>query len=118
MPEQVVKVFTRQISNGPISMWATLYLNTEGGKIAGWLCDAWTAAGTSGAERLPPRLHWLSREDNRFYRVALDIPVVGRSAMKLGAIDTEIEKRRETFIRATLALWENEYFTTQGVDVS
>ena len=29
MPEQVVKVFTRRTSDGQISMWGTLHLNTQ-----------------------------------------------------------------------------------------
>ncbi len=118
MPEQVVKVFTRRTSDGQISMWGTLHLNTQGGRLAGWLCDAWTESGTSGVDVLRPRLHWLSKEDDRFHLVKLEIPVVGRSSIALGPIDEQIEARREAFMRATLSQWENEYFTTQGVSVS
>jgi len=99
-------------------MWGTLHLNTQGGTLAGWLCDSWTEAGASAAEALLPRLHWLSKEDDRFHLVQLDIPVVGTAAVRLGPVDTGIEPRREEFMRTTLAQWENEYFTTQGVHVS
>ncbi|MGC1416126.1 MAG: hypothetical protein WA817_12635 [Candidatus Acidiferrum sp.] len=118
MPEQLVKVLTRRTTDGQISTWATLHLNTQGGTIAGWLCDAWTEAGTSGADVLLPRLHWLSKDDDRFHLVQLDIPVAGFASITLGPADENIEPRRERFMRDTLAQWENEYFTTQGVQVS
>ena len=118
MPEQLVKVFSRRISEGQISMWGTLHLNAQGGNLAGWLCDSWTEAGTSGADVLLPRLHWLSKEDDRFHLVQLEIPNVGGTSIKLGPIDRDIEPRREAFMRATLAQWEDEYFSTQGVQVS
>jgi hypothetical protein len=117
MSERLVKVLTRRTTDGQLSMWGTLHLNTQGGKLAGWLCDAWTEAGTSGTDVLLPRLHWLSRDDDRFHRVQLEIPVVGLASITLGPIDTEIEPRREAFMRATLAQWENEYFTSEGVQV-
>ena len=118
MAQQLVKVLTRSTTDGQISMWATLHLNTQGGTIAGWLCDAWTGAGTPGTDVLLPRLHWLSKEDDRFHSVQLNIPVAGSTSIMLGPIDEDIEPRRETFLRETLAQWENEYFTTQGVHVS
>ena len=118
MPEQLVKVLTRRTTDGQISMWATLHLNTQAGKLEGWLCDAWTEAGTSASNVLLPHLHWLSKEDDRFHLVQLDIPVVGASSIRIGPVDENIEPRREAFLRATLAQWENEYFTTQGVHVS
>lgn len=118
MPERLVKVLTRQTSEGQISMWGSLHLNTEGGRLAGWLCDSWTQAGTSGVDALLPRLHWLSKEDDQFHLVQLGIPVVGNSSIKLGPIDEKIEPRREAFMRAVLAQWESEYLTNQGVDCS
>ena len=99
-------------------MWGTLHLNTQGGKLAGWLCDAWTEAGTSGKDVLMPRLHWLSKDDDKFHLVRLEIPVAGRASITLGPVDTDIEPRREAFMRVTLSEWENEYFTSQGVSVS
>lgn len=118
MAEQLLKVLSRRTSEGQISMWGTLHLNAQGGKVAGWLCDSWTEPGTSAADLLLPRLHWLSKEDDRFHLVKLDIPAVGMSSIALGPVDTEIEPRREAFMRAMLAQWENEYFTAQGVHVS
>jgi len=118
MPEQMVKVLTRRVTVGQISMWGTLHLNPQGGTLAGWLCDCWTEAGTDSAEVLLPRLHWLSKEDNRFHLVHLEIRDAGNSSITLGQVDAEIEPRREAFMRVTLAQWENEYFATQGVQVS
>jgi hypothetical protein len=99
-------------------MWGTLHLNLEGGRIAGWLCDAWTEAGTPAPEVLLPRLYWLNKEDDRFHRVMLDIPFVGASTLNLGPIDSDLEPRREVFMRVTLARWEDEYFKTQGISVT
>jgi hypothetical protein len=117
MPERAVKVLSRRLSDGQISMWGTLHLNVQGGTIAGWLCDSWTE---SNPDELPlkPRLHWLSKEDDRFHRVQIDIPVAGFSSINIGPVDEDIEARREAFLRTTLAQWENEYFTTQGVNIA
>lgn len=118
MAEQLVKVLTRSVTVGQISMWGTLHLNAQGGRLAGWLCNSWTEAGTSGVDVLLPRLYWLSKDDEKFHSVKLDIPVAGAGSITLGPVDTNIEPRREAFMRVTLAQWENEYFTTQGVHVS
>lgn len=99
-------------------MWGILHLNSNGGRLAGWLCDSWTEAGASASEVLLPRLCWLSKEDDKFYLAYLNIPFVGNSKLELGDVDKDIEPRREAFMRAALAEWENEYFTTQGVQVT
>lgn len=118
MSERLVKVFTRRTTEDHISMWGTLHLNADGGRLAGWLCDAWTEAGTPAADILLPRLHWFNKEDEQFHRAYIDIPVVGISSIKIGPVDNEIEPRRRRFMLDTLAQWENEYLTTQGVHVS
>ena len=118
MPEQLVKVFTRRISEGQVSMWGTLHLNAQGGRLAGWLCDSWTEAGTPAADVLLPRLHWFNKEDEQFHLAKIDIPVVGAASIAIGPVDAEIEPRRKQFMLVTLAQWENEYLTTQGVHVS
>ena len=118
MAEQLVKVLTRRTTSGQISMWGTLHLNTHGGTLAGWLCDSWTEAGTAAGDVLLPRLHWLSKEDDRFHLALLDIPITGTALIKVGAVDDSIESRRERFVRTVLAEWEKEYFATQGVQIS
>lgn len=118
MPEQLVKVFTRRTTEGHISMWGTLHLNAQGGRLGGWLCDSWTEAGTPAADVLLPRLHWFSKEDGQFHLAKIDIPVVGFASITIGPVDEQIEPRRKQFMLVTLAQWENEYFTTQGVHVS
>jgi hypothetical protein len=118
MAERLVKVRTFQTSDGLVSMWGTLHFNAHGGTVAGWLCDSWTESGTPYPDVLRPRLHWLSKEDNKFHLVKLDIPVAGIGSIALGRVDTDIEPRREKFMRDTLAKWENEYFTSEGVDIS
>jgi hypothetical protein len=118
MPERLVKVFTKRTTVGQISMWGTLHLNAQGGRLAGWLCDSWTESGTSGSDALSPRLHWLSKEDNEFHLVKLDIPSFGTSSVAMGPVDPNMEPRRAAFLRSTLAQWEDEYFASQGVQFS
>jgi hypothetical protein len=118
MAEQLVKVLTRRTTEEQISMWGTLHLNAQAGRLAGWLCDSWTEAGATGRDALLPRLYWLSKEDDLFHFVKLEIPVAGNASITLGPVDANIEPRRERFMRATLAQWENEYLTTQSVHVS
>jgi len=117
MPERVVKVLSRRFSDGQISMWGTLHLNTQGGTIAGWLCDSWTEVSP---DKLPlmPRLYWLSKEDDRFHRVHIEIPIAGSSSITIGPVDESIERDREAFLRTTLTRWENEYITSEGVNIS
>jgi hypothetical protein len=115
---RLVKVFNRRTTEGNISMWGTLHLNLEGGRLSGWLCDSWTESVVSAAELLMPRLYWFDQDDKKFHHVRLDIPVAGFGSITLGPIDPDIEPRREKFMRETLAQWENEYFNTQGVQIS
>jgi hypothetical protein len=115
--ERLVKVLTRRITSGQISMWGTLHINPVGGKFGGWLCDSWTEAGTSGADVLLPCLHWLSKEDGKFHFVKLDIPITGIASIMLGPVDAEIEPRREAFMRATLSQWEDEYLASESVQI-
>jgi hypothetical protein len=118
MPEQLVKVLTRRATAEQISMWGTLHLNAQGGKLAGWLCDSWTEAGTPAADVLLPQLHWFNKEDEQFHFVKVDIPVAGAATITIGPVDEEIDTRRKEFLLTMLAQWENEYLTTQGVHVS
>ena len=117
MPEQLVKLLTRRTTAGPISMWGTLHLDIREEKLAGWLCNSWTEAGVSSSEVLLPRIHWLNKNDNRFYLAKLTIPTAGNASVMLGPVDENIEPRRESFMRETLAQWENEFFTEQGVQL-
>jgi|ERR1700733_7401901 len=118
MPEHLIKVLTRSVTAEGISMWGSLHLNAQGGKLAGWLCDSWTTTREPGAAVLLPRIFWLNREDNNFYRVWLDIPVVGSASIKLGPVDEDIEPLRNKFMRDMLAQWENEYLSENGVQIA
>ena len=55
---------------------------------------------------LLPRVYWLSKDDDKFHRVMLDIPVVGASTLTLGPVDQELEPRRENFMRHTCPMGE------------
>src|SRR5690242_17912935 len=114
MSERLVNILSRSATDGHISMWATLHLNTQGGRFAGWLCDSWTEAGAPSADVLLPRLHWLSKEDDQFHLAKLNIPVAGTGSIEIGPIDEKIEPRRAAFLRAKLSQWENEYLSDQG----
>jgi hypothetical protein len=118
MPDQLIKVMTRSITAEGISMWGTLHMNAQGGRLAGWLCDSWTTTREPGTAVLLPRIYWLNKEDDRFYRAQIDIPVVGASSIKLGPVDEQIEPLRDRFLRGMLAQWENEYLSQNCVEVS
>jgi hypothetical protein len=118
MPERLVKVASRSATVGQMSMWGTLHLSLVGGKLGGWLCDSWTVAGASASEVLLPRLHWLGKDDDKFHLAMLDIPVTGVASINVGPIDTEIEPRREAFMRSTLQQWENEYLASESVQIT
>lgn len=118
MAERLVKVLNRRTTDGKMSMWGTLHLNAEGRSIAGWLCDSWTEAGVSASEVLLPRLYWLNKEDDQLYTAFIEIPVVGVATIARGPVDKTIEPRREAFIRAMLAQWENEFLSSNEVRLS
>jgi hypothetical protein len=60
---------------------------------------------------LLPRLHWLSKEDDKFHHlVKLDIPVAGNASIVLGPVDANMEPRREKFIPEMLSQRENDTY--------
>ena len=91
-------------------MWGTLHINRVGGKAVGWLVDTWTEKGVE--LRLRPRMHWVPREDGKFYRVHLTIDA--RSSITIAEEDTDIESYRAAFITSTLATWEQEWLEEQS----
>jgi hypothetical protein len=111
--KQVLGVLTRDAAVGQTRMWGTLYIDPTNGTPAGWLCNSWTEGCTSAADVLQPEIHWLSKEDGKFYRMRLNIPFVGPSAIEVFGEDKEIDPRREAFIRATIAGWEDEYLRSR-----
>ena len=118
MSDRLMKVLTRRTSNGQISMWGTLHVSATGATRGGWLCDSWTEAGTSAAHMLQPRVHWLDKKDNKFYVAHINISLGSIAELQIGPLDMEIEPRRESFLRTTLAKWEDEYLLSDGVQVS
>lgn len=105
MVEQLSKVLSRTaaVADG-ISMWCSLHTD-RGGKLAGWLVDTWTERNVE--PHLRPKLHWIPRADGKFYVAHLRIDF--RSALIISDEDTDMERHRAEFIKATLALWEEQW---------
>ena len=102
---QIEKVLSRSTTAADISMWATLHVSRPDGKAIGWLVDSWGV-------HLRPRMNWISREEDKFYRVYVTIDT-GRNSISIREEDTDIEPLRAAFIRATLETWEQEWIAQQ-----
>jgi hypothetical protein len=107
---QIEKIFSRSTSDKNIAMWGTLHVARPGGELVGWLVDSWTLWGIG--PRLRPKMHWVPREDGKFYLVHLSIGP--RSSISIEGEDTEIEPQRAEFITSTLAKWEQEWIEEQS----
>jgi hypothetical protein len=86
-------------------MWGTLHVNSQNRKLLGWIVDSWTEAGIE--PHLRPRMLWVSREDGKLYNMKLEIDF--RSVTNVFDEATDVEPHRAAFIKATLALWEQEW---------
>jgi len=102
---QIEKVLSRTTTAADVSMWATLHVSRPDGKAIGWLVDSWGV-------HMRPRMNWISREEDKFYRVYVTIDT-GRNSISIREEDTDIEPRRAAFIRATLEMWEQEWVDQQ-----
>ena len=98
------QVFSRSIAAPAISMSGHLFADTRSGAILGWLVNSWTERGITPP--LHPKMHWLPKEDDKFHHAMLKLDYL---ALEPHGEDTGIEPHRASFIRATLALWEQEY---------
>lgn len=101
---QLAKVLSRSTTRSGNSMWGTLHTD-ESGAMVGWVVDSWTERGATLP--LQPQMHWVAKEDGKFYRMRFNIDF--RSSIEVFGEDTDIEPKRAEFIRATLATWEREY---------
>jgi hypothetical protein len=108
-----LRVLKRRTAVGNTCMWGTLYIDPIGASYGGWLCDSWTDRGASAADMLQPEMHWLAKEDGKFHRVRM-----GTGGVEVFGVDTEIEPRREAFMRSTLAEWEQEYLDAEAERLS
>ena len=90
-------------------MSGQLYTSVQTGAILGWLVITRTERGVMPP--LNPKMHWVWKEDGKL-RGAIRQMDYG-VAQSLDE-DTEIEPHRAAFIRATLALWEQEYLETKS----
>lgn len=104
MPEQMERVLSRKTGVGTISMWGTLHVNRQNRKLLGWIVDSWTEAGIE--PHLRPRMLWVSRGDGKFYNMGLEIDL---TVARVFDEATDVEPHRAAFIKATLAMWEQEW---------
>jgi len=107
--ELVEKIYSRTTSVGNISMWGTLHVSRQTGKIKGWLTDSWSQGGPP---YLHPKLYWLTKPDYKFHHVRLNIDY--RSTIELGPEETDVEPERAAFIRTTLGQWEQDWLEDQS----
>jgi hypothetical protein len=104
-PEQAERILSRRTVGGSISMWGTMHVNRHNRRVVGWIVDTWTESGIE--PHLTPRMLWVSREDGKFHNMGLQVDV--RSVIRVFDEATNIEPHRAAFIKATLALWEQEW---------
>jgi hypothetical protein len=105
---QIENVETRSIASEAVTMWGMLHVSRPDGTVAGWLVNSWS---TSNEHRLPIRMHWVPKDDGKFYRVKLSLEP--RLSILQREEDTDIESHRAAFITVTLALWEQEWMDAQ-----
>jgi hypothetical protein len=97
-------VFSRSIVAPAISMSGHLFADTRTGAALGWLVNTWTERGVMPP--LNPKMHWVSNEDGKLRHAMMRLDYL---ALEPHGVDTEVEPHRAAFIRATLALWEQEH---------
>jgi len=91
-------------------MSGSLYLNRLNGTVSGWVANTWT--GPAGTPHLPPRMYWVANESGKLYDMRIRVDTL--SVMEMGGEATGVEPDRAAFIRATLAMWEQEYLEQQA----
>jgi hypothetical protein len=110
---QLVNVLSRHTVHPAITMWGVLHTNQLTGAVVGWTVDTWSERGVIPS--LPPKMHWVPKKDGKPCRVLLNVDYrsspedIDGSALEVFGEDIKIEPERAAFIRATLAIWEQEY---------
>lgn len=97
----------RSATNPNVKMWGMHHIDAESGEVVGWLFNSWTERGVS--PYLPVKLHWLAKDNNKLQRAILNFD---SHTIDL-CDDGEPEPYRETFIRSTVSVWEEEYMGEQ-----
>src|ERR1700722_15714310 len=105
---RLVKVVSRRATEGNKSMWGTLHFSPAGSEGSGWLCDSWTEFAPNASEALRPKMYWLSRDDDKFHHVRIDIPIAGESTISVGPVDAFIKPSGEAFMRAHTKKWKEK----------
>jgi hypothetical protein len=107
------QVQSRRAVVGTVSMWGKLFVGKHNGKVLGWMVDTWTERGIE--PHLRPKLHWISRADDKFHHV--ETTGDNRIAITILDEDTEVESNRAEVIKETLARWEDEWLKQETKNV-
>jgi hypothetical protein len=103
------RVYKRSGSASNLSMWASLHVSQETGKVKGWIADSWS---TGGSPYLQPKIHWVSFPDYKFHHMQLNVDF--NSSIQVGPEDTEIEPNRLFFVRSKLREWELDWIAEKS----
>jgi hypothetical protein len=108
------RVYTRNGSTGNLSMWASLHVSQQTGKVKGWIANSWS---TGGPPHLHPKIHWVSFPDYKFYHMQLRVDF--NSSIEVGPEDIDIEPNRLFFVHSKLREWESDWIAEKpGADPS
>jgi hypothetical protein len=98
-------VVHRTGSKDNLQIWGKLYVDRSGQTSGGWHLDSWSV---NGAPYWLPKMHWLSKQDNKLYVAKQDSGKFGPGLTVIGE-DGDIEPDRAKFIRENVAKWEQEW---------
>src|SRR5580704_3202344 len=99
------QILERSMTHPSMSMWGRLHAEHETGALLGWVVSS--SSGPGVRPPLPPKIHWASKEDGKFYNMQRNLDP--GNSIEVFDEDSEIELPRAAFIRETLGLWEQEY---------
>ena len=106
MGKQVV-LLSKTLAKPTITICGWLYADATTRTLTGWVVNSWSERTVEASQHLTPHLHWFSKEDEKFYRMVLNLD---RRAIEVFGEDNEIEARRVTSVREALTKWEQEYW--------
>ncbi|HTQ62536.1 MAG TPA: hypothetical protein VMI32_20085 [Candidatus Solibacter sp.] len=106
----IEKIFSRTALQDNLRIWGKLFIDKKTQLLGGWLIDSWCEGG---APYWQPHLNWVSKKDNKIYRVEMYIGIAGGSTVNHGE-DTDIEADRAAFIRSKIAEWQQQWLEEEA----
>ena len=106
----IERILARKTVAEKITMSANLYANRLNGVIEGWTVNTWTESGITPI--LEQRMHWVQKDNGKFYDMHLNIG--GESPIVLDGEATDLESQRAAVIKSTLAIWDQEWLEEEG----